>query len=74
MNKKVKNIVFFIITLLGFAMYVMLYFLVPFVDKMPILKYLILFLGYLSIMLFTLGLFNYRKRMKNNNEETNDIK
>lgn len=75
MSKKMKSIVFLIVTLLGFAIYLTLYFLVPIVDQLPFLKYLILFLGYFSIVLFTIGLFNYRKiTKKNKNEESDDVK
>mgnify|MGYP006928418308 CR=1 FL=1 len=65
MSKKMKSIIFLIVTLLGFAIYLTSYFLVPIVDQLPFLKYLILFLGYFSIVLFTIGLFNYRKICNN---------
>ena len=75
MSKKIISIIFLIVPLLVFAIYLTLYFLVPIVDQLPFLKYLILFLGYFSIVLFTIGLFNYRKiTKKNKNEESDDVK
>ncbi len=68
MKNNAKILIWFIVSLVGFAMYIALYFLVPYVKQFNILKYLIVILGYISILVFPLGCYNFIKEIKNKNQ------
>ncbi len=64
MKNTMKLIGWILLTILGFLLYVCLYFLVVYVNKYPFFKHLIVVIGYISIIIFPLGFYNLIKQIR----------
>lgn len=68
MRSTTKIILWSAVTVLGLALYIVMYFLVPYVREIQSMKYLIVIIGYISILIFPFGIFNLIKEIKNNRQ------
>ena len=65
MNSKVKILIYSLISLVGLLMYFYTYILVPMTLEHEILKYIIMVVGYLSVVVFPIGFYNLIKEIRN---------
>lgn len=74
MKTSLKMFCWLIASIVGFAMYIVLYFLVPLVREIESMKYWIVIIGYISIIVFPFSFYNLIKeirRKKQNNSSQN---
>lgn len=64
MNSKAKIILYSLISLIGLLLYLSTYFIVPFTLEYTILKYIVMIVGYLSVIVFPIGFYNLIKEIR----------
>lgn len=64
MSKKVKITILVLLSIIGFGLYILLYFLVPLTPKYTSLKYWIMVIGYLSVIIFPFSFLALMKLLR----------
>lgn len=68
MTKKIKIILLSVLSLVGFSLYILLYFLVPLTNKYESLIYWIMVIGYLSVIIFPFSFLALMKILMKHNK------
>ena len=72
MSRKIKIIVLSILSIVGFSLYILLYFLVPFTNNIQSLKYIIMLIGYLSVIIFPFSFLALFRELRNKRKLKNE--
>ena len=73
MNKTLKFIISIIVSVVGLGMYLLTYFLVPYTLEHEFLQYVIMVIGYVGVIIFPFGFYNFVKEIRNKKDKTTKI-